>query len=443
MTRPLLSVALTVTLTAVVAVAADPAVRLAERFDANNVYRVELRVSIAGKLTVPVAADKPPRAVALSGNSKLIYDERALPQEDAKTPAVVRAYRTVEFNRVIGDTEQKAGVREAVRRMVVLRSEGGKKAPFSPDGPLTFGEIDVVKNDLFAPTLVAGLLPTGEVKPGDKWAATAAAVSDLTDLDKIDDGGLTIEYVGTVTVDGRKHAKLTVGGTVKGVNEDGPNRQKLDGTAYFDLDAGRLSYLKLSGTHDMLGPDGKTTGVIEGSFVMERKASDKANTLSDDALKGLTLKPTDDNTLLLFDDPDLGVRFLYPRRWRVGVVQGNRFTLDEPGGGGILFSVTPPAKTPTAKAFQDEVKAFLAKQKAKVSPFADPKRVADKPAVDRFALDAELESGRARLEYAVVTTADGGVTVAARLPEKIADELKPDLDRILKGLAVTKRILEK
>jgi hypothetical protein len=89
------------------------------------------------------------------------------------------------------------------------------------------------------------------------------------------------------------------------------------------------------------------------------------------------------------------------------------------------------------------VKTFLAKQKAKVSPFADPKRVADKPAVDRFAVDAELESGRARLEYAVVSNADGGVTVAARLPEKIADELKPDLDRILKGLTVTKRITEK
>jgi hypothetical protein len=431
-----------VVLAAAASAAADPPVKLAERFDEANTYRVGLTVSVSGKLTVPVAADKPPQVVALSGRSNLVYDERPLPGDDPTVKKLVRAYRTVQFDRTIGDQEQKAGVREAVRRMVVLRADAGTKAPFSPDGPLTFGEIDVVKNDLFAPTLVPGLLPAKEVKPGDTWRAAAAAVQDLTDLDRIEEGGLTVEFVGVVTVNGRRHAKLTVGGTVKGVNEDGPNRQRLDGTAYFDLEADRLDYLKLAGTHEMLGANGKVTGTIEGTFLMTREAR-RADDLADAALKGLDLKPTDDNSLLLHDDPELGVRLLYPRRWRVGVVQGRQFTLDEPKGGGVLVTVTPPAKTPTAAAFQDEVKQFLAKQKAKVSPLPEPKRVTDKPALDRFGLDAELDSGKARLEYAVLTTPDGGATVAARLPEKLAAELQPDLDRILKQLTITKRIADK
>ena len=82
----------------------------------------------------------------------------------------------------------------------------------------------------------------------------------------------------------------------------------------------------------------------------------------------------------------------------------------------------------------------MAKQKAKVSPIPEPKRASDSPATDRFGFDAELESGKARLEYALVYTPAGGVTMSARLPEKSAEELKPDLDRILKGMSVSKPV---
>ena len=43
--------------------------------------------------------------------------------------------------------------------MVVIKA-GERKAPFSPDGPLTWGEIDVVRTDVFNPALVPGLLPS-------------------------------------------------------------------------------------------------------------------------------------------------------------------------------------------------------------------------------------------------------------------------------------------
>ena len=420
--------------------AAQDAIRLSEKFDPSSPYRVELKVTMAGKLAIPGAKDQPATTVVLDGSSTVSYDERPLAADEPKTEKVIRAYRGMEIKRTLGDKEQTATIRAPVRRMVVLRSEKGKKAPFSPDGPLTLNEIDVVRNDIFPVVLVPGLLPTNAVKPGDKWAATAAAVTDLTDLDAIDEGGLTVEFVSVVKIDNRRHAKLSVSGTVRGQNDDGPTRQKLDGTAYFDLEAERLSYLKLSGTHELIGKDGKVAGRLEGTFVMTRQASPKFADLTADALKGLELTPTADNSLLLYTNPDLGVKFLYPRRWRLGLVRGRQIALEEPGGGGILLTVEPITRLPTADQYLKEVRASFVREKTAATLTDGPKRVADAPVrLDRFGFDAEVNKVAVRLEYGLAATADGGVLLAAKLPA--GDKaLRADVERVLKGLTVTKKI---
>ena len=432
--RPIILLLLSATLAP-----AQEAVRLSETFDPAAPYRVELKVTMSGRLTLPTKKDQPAEAVAVGGNSTLTYDERPLIADEPKTDKVVRAYRGIDFKRTIGDKDQTASIREGVRRMVVLRSEKGKKAPFSPDGPLLWSEIDVVKHDIFTPVLVAGLLPKDEVKPGAKWTASAAAIAELTDLETIDEGGIAVEFASVVMLNDRKLAKLAITGTVRGTNEDGPTRQKLDGTAYFDIEAKRLTYLKLNGVHEMLGSDGKAIGRIDGTFTMTRTASKEFDDISDAKLAGKELKPAAENSLLLYDNAELGLKFLYPRRWRVGGVQGRQVTLDEPRGGGILLTVESTDRLPTVEKYQDEVKAFLAKQQAKIAPMAAPVRTADKPIrIDRFGIDAELKTGKARLEYAVTSGPKGGVLVAARLPAEDADELKVDLERILKQLEVTK-----
>ncbi len=379
----------------------------------------------------------------MSGKSQIVYDERPLSDEDATTKKTVRAYRVVEFSRKFGDTEQKASIREPVRRMVVLRSEQGKKVPFSPEGALTYSEIDVVKNDLFSPTLVTGLLPKGVVKVGDSWKASNAAIMDLTDLDSVEEGELKLELTAVVTVNNRQQAKIAMTGTVRGGNEDGPNLQKIDGTIYFDLDRKRLNYMKLSGTHELLNKDGKSTGKIEGTFVMAREDANQVALINEDALKGIDLKPIEENSMLLFDDQDLGLMFKYPRRWRVGVVQGRQVTLEEGLGGAVLLTVSTPGNTPSVKLLQEEIRTTLAKQKAKLDPFSPAIRISEKPVMDRFTTRVETTGGVAELDYTIMTAPEGGICVAARLPNKAAKELRTDLDRVLKSLQLTKRITER
>lgn len=419
---------------------AQDTVRLSEKFDPAEPYHVELKVSANGKITAPIGPDKQLVTVAVTGSGTTVYDEHILPPDESKADRVIRIYRDVEFRRTIGDRDQKADIRPKVRRMVVLRSEKGKKAPFSPDGPLAWGEIDVVSKDVFSPTLIPGLLPNKAVRLGESWNVSPAATADLTDLDSIDEGTISVTFFSIVTLDGRRYAKLTVAGTVKGSTEDGPTRQKLEGTAYFDLEIDRLTYLNLKGVQEMLSPTGQTLGRIDGTFVMERRSAGKVTELSPDALRNVDLKPTPENSLLLYENPELGVKLLYPRRWRVGIVQGRQVALEEQQGGGILLTVEPPSSLPTAAQFQTETQDFLRQQKWTISVTDAPKRVAERPGwVDRFGFDAELKA-KVRMEYAVVTFAEGGTTIAARLPANAKAELTPDFERIVRSVQLTKRI---
>jgi hypothetical protein len=164
--------------------------------------------------------------------------------------------------------------------------------------------------------------------------------------------------------------------------------------------------------------------------------------LSDASLRDLDLKPGAENTLLLYDNPDLGVRFLHPRGWRVGAVQGKQVTLDHSRGAGILFTVEPAAKVPTADDYLKETLGVLEKQKATVTGTEKPTRLrADPVTLDRFALDATIGANKLRLEYVILKQSDGGATVAATLPADDAD-LRPEVARIVRSLSVTKKISE-
>ena len=424
--------------------AAGQEVTLDEPFKPGHTAKVDVRVKVTGKLALPPAEKgKPAQVVAITGASRLVYEERMLQPDDAALLKTVRAYREVEFERTVGEAKQDAGIRPSVRRMIVIRS-GEKKAPFSPDGPLTWGEIDVVRTDVFNPALIPGLLPQGAVKPGAKWKASAATVAELTDMEKVEEGAITVEFVGLTKVAEKRVARLKLSGTVRGVNEDGPNRQKIDGTAYFDLDANMLSYLSVKGTKELLDGKGQTAGVVEGQFVLTRTPLAKLPAdLSDASLRDLDLKPGAENTLLLYDNPDLGVRFLYPRGWRVGAVQGNQLTLDHARGGGVLVTVEPGARVPTAEDYLKEVNGFLTKQKATVTDSEKPTRLRAEPVqLDRFSFDATIGENKLRLEYAVLKQTDGGVTFAATLPAADAD-VRPEVARIVRSLSVTKKIEER
>ncbi|HYT93118.1 MAG TPA: hypothetical protein VEL76_30650, partial [Gemmataceae bacterium] len=325
-------------LIAVPSAAAQAPVRLREAFAVGYEYHVSTRVELTGTLTLPPEKDKGPQSLTVTGKSAIEYDERVLAQgQDGRVGKTVRLYRRVEFQRKVGEQDQESTIRPAVRRLVLLRL-AQSEVPYSPDGPLLWGEIDQVRTDVFTPAL-NGLLPAGAVSSGDRWNASLEAVQELTDLERIEAGTVGCKLEQFATLSGRRHARISFSGTVSGVGEDGRSRHQLEGYFFFDMESNHLSYLSLSGVQQMLDKDGKVVGKVEGNFVLTRRPQPRVRELSDEGLRGLALEPNEDNTLLLYENPDLGLRCLHPRRWRVAGVSGRQVALDEKGGSGMLVTV--------------------------------------------------------------------------------------------------------
>lgn len=429
-----------VTVSLVATTRAEEPVRLVEAFPAGYSYHVSSRVELSGSVTLPAEKDKPvPKPLTVTGESAIEYDERVLTLDKEGAPQkTIRIYRRLDFQRKVGDQPQENTLRPTVRRLVLLRNKN-TEVPFSPDGPLTWNEIDLVRTDVFTPAL-AGLLPGKPVKSGDRWTASAEAVQELTDLERVEGGSLECKLEQIAALEGRRYARVALSGTVRGMNEDGPNRQQLEGYYFFDLETNHLSYLYLKGIHSMLDKDGKELGRMEGRFVLTRQANHRGKDLSDEALRGVALEPTPDNTLLLFDNADLGVRFLHPRRWRASVLQNRQVALDGADGSGLLLTLEALARVPTGAQFLVESRQYLQQQKAKELRAVPPHRVQAAPKeLEHFALEIENGGQRVLMDYYVARQADGGATIAARLLPTDLAALQKEVEGIARSVTITSK----
>lgn len=413
--------------------------RLREEFREGYAYTVKTRLDLKGQLTRPSGKERPMPPIPVTGRSAIDYDERVLSLDKGQVDKTIRFFRRVDFERKVGDQQQTAQIRPEARRVVLLR-HGTTEIPFSPDGPMTWNELDVVRTDVFTPALT-GLLPDKEVRPGDRWPASAAAVQELTDLEVIDEGRLECRLEGVVTLEKRRHARVSFSGTVRGPDEDGVTRHRLEGFLYFDLESNHLSYLSLQGVASPL-KDGQEVGRLEGQFVLTRQAHTRARELSPEAVAGLTLRETEETTRLLFENTELGVRFLYPRRWRLAGGLGRQIRLDGKDGSGVQITLDPPGESPTVNALRADAKSFLDSKKATGVSYSTPRRLTGTGARDleQFHIEATFENRTLRMDYYVLRQTEGGATIAASLPDRDASRLQPEVERLARSLTLTRKI---
>jgi hypothetical protein len=414
---------------------AEEKVILKETFSPGYQYHVSTRSELGGQMTVPDQKDgKPAKLLPLTGESALEYDECVLKTgQEGTVDKTLRVYRRLDLHRKVGDQPQEAALRTEVRRLVVLRHKN-VEVPFSPDGPMTWVETDLVRTDVFVPALT-GLLPANAVSVGDHWTAAAAAIQELTDMERIEEGEVGCRLDKITTIEKRRVARVEFSGSIRGLTEDGLNQQKLSGYFDFDLDSNHLSYLYLKGVHLLLDKDGKEAGKLEGRFILTRQVNTRAKELTDDAVKAVRQEPDSELMLLLYDNPEQGVRFLYPRRWHVGEGNDRQITMDGPDGSGLRLTFDSPGRIPKADQFLNDSRNWFADQKAKVQGVENVERVQTKPTlVDRFSLEVEIKDQKVLMAYYVTHQAQGAATLAARLTKEDLPALRQEVEGIARTL---------
>ena len=416
---------------------ADEAIAFREKLGVGNRYRVKTRVDLTGSFSPPPMGGKPTPAIQLQGASSIDYEERILTLSD--TGVVTRTARLTSrfnFSRTLGGQKQEIGLRPEIKRLVILR-KGPTEVPFSPDGPLTWGELDVVRTDVFLPALL-GLLPREAVRVGDRWKANDLAVQELTDLEKIDSGSLECRLE-EITPGKNRIAKIRFTGTLKGISEDGPVSHRLTGHLLYDLDDQFLTLLILQGTMTLTSPKGDEMGKVEGRFALERSREANAEELSDEGLKGAKLEPDEDNSRLLYTNPLQGVQFVYPRSWRVAREAEGQIALDSGTGSGLLITLDPPGKTPTLRQLQDESRAWMTKNKGTIQREIPAATLRIRPRLEAFSFETKLSGTNFWMDYYLTDQPEGGASIAARLLPKELATTRKEVEAIARSLTRTRK----
>lgn len=411
---------------------AQDSMRLSEIFSPGHQYRVTTRTEISSKITVPAEAtpDKKAKTLTSQGTSAIDYDERVLDGEgQGAVQKTFRIYDRFDQQLRIEDQHMQKALRKEARRMVVLR-RGHAEVPFSPEGPLTADELTRVRIDVFVPAL-KGLLPDGMVRVGDTWKASGDAIEELTDLEEIREGQITCKLQEILMSKGRRMAQVSISGTVRGTGEEGPSRHQFQGHYLYDLEANYLAYLTFSATQTLLDKDDKPLGKVEGTFVLTRQLVQRPE-LRDDVIRLIDTEPTPENSLLLFDEPALGIRFVYGRRWRITDPDARQIRMSSPDGNSLVITLEPPRGVPTGQDFQNEALQTLRSAKVRLHRIDAPRRVGD--GMETFQIEAEDKEGRVILDYYVTRQPTGGATFYARYPEKLAAEAHADVERIARSL---------
>lgn len=390
------------------------------KIKAGEMYEVKTKSTLTGSLEFTDPKDKQTRRLAINGTAVVQYVERVIPTgKDSSLDRTLRVYKLVNYQRKVGDQPQKAGMPGEPR--IVFQRRDNVEVPYSPDGPLQWLEIDLLRTHEFVP-LLDGFLPDGDVKPGAVWDAAPSATAELLGLEPVESGRLTCTYNGVQQFGDKKLGQIEFGGVIFGrTKEEGRCRNEVSGAVYIDPATHRMASIRTIGTRQILGDNNKVIGKLEVDHGMILQFLPDDPELAAPIEPPLPDQPTAALTRLVYENPILGARLLHPRRWFLESVQGNQMLLRDwneqrPTANTIVIHCEQDGKTPTAAAYREEVLKYLKSTKVDAVPQGEPRETRSAAGrIGNFQLSAVLDGRPMILDYWVVERGKRGVTIASRI----------------------------
>jgi hypothetical protein len=304
-------------------VKADDKVMLREQLQPGDTWAVTIKFSAKGNQVAPADGDKA-SSLPFSAQGLFAYEEKVLPIEpDAKDLAgkTVRFYTQASLESSVRDSRTTRTLRDSVR-VVVNELRGGRPFLFSPSGPLTVEEFDMVQGEAPLNTLLIGQLLSPElVAPGDKWKPADAVVTALFNLDAITSNEVEVKLAEVKD----ETARFDIGGKIDGQVSGAVTKQTVTGRIQFDRARNKITRIELTRDDDRArGPvshalKAQSTLVVERSF-------DAVVHVNSEAVAKLPVAANAATEQLVYTQPDGQYRFHYPRGWAV-LLHNPRVTL--------------------------------------------------------------------------------------------------------------------
>lgn len=400
---------------------------LREQYREGDLYQIESRTEQTGVLDTLPDPRQPnmPKRLSKSGKAKSLYLEKVVSLDaDQLANKTIRKYLNLEAEQKIGAETSQAKLRPQVQH-VVLDRKGTQAVTFSPDGPMLLGELEQARTDVFLPRL-AGLLPKQPVSQGESWKAGIDATRELTDLQTIDTGSLNCVFS---SIEGDQLAVVKFDGMVTGTTPTGINQQTIQGSYRFDTKAGRLLALKFEVTSILMDKDRKRVGDIWAQYQMTRQPAG-AQTLS---TTGISLDATEENTLLLVQEPRLGLELAHSRRWVPRPINDKSWIIDGPSGSGLTIQFEPAANIPDANVIRKQIEATLSRTVQNLKPLPDPTSWTD---TQRLSWTGSQNGKDYVFEYFLFKQGAKGAIIAGRYFAPEAPLAQKDTERMVKGLRI-------
>ena len=365
------------------AVLSLPAVAAAQTFEIDEpvtdtrVFSVRQTMTLAGKLKAPLPGGKS-IPLDMKGTVTQAFRERRLEGRgrDAKAYRMLRSYASARLQVTVAAERTEKSLSAASRpwmgeprriptgsRLMVVHGGAAGLSVYSPSGPLTYDDLELLRMPGDSLSLLP-LLPPGKTRVGNSWAPAGFAVQMLTGIDAVAKSTVTCKLKSAA--DGK--AVITLAGKVEGARDGAPTSIDLDGEITYHLARNYVSGLKLTQKESSRPGPVSPALDITARIELHREPAADAGTLSPKSVAGVELEPKESLLKIRFQ-PVEGVTFLVDRGWHVTHHRDKLSILRLLKEGNLLAQATvrplpdaAPGKHIAEEQFQKDITAALGKR---------------------------------------------------------------------------------
>ena len=365
------------------AVTADEAISLQLDADTEGL-RVSTTLKADGHLHVGEGEQQKQLPIRVAGNLEFV--------QVRKGNAAVRKYEQAEADISVNSKTNKKRL-STTRQLIVAQPAGDEVEIFSPLGPITRGDLELLSTQ-FDVAALGELVPQERVDVGDTWPVGKAAAAMLLGLDSVEQSELTCKLTRATA----EEAALELVGKVEGNALGAATKVAVDGGLTIDRRAGRISQIDVQINETREVGHFAPGFAIEASIRTTVTPAELPAELSTESLQNLAIARTPSNLALDFASSSLRLGFIHDRRWRTTMHRHDLLVMRMVGGGQFIAQCNI---SPLPSAGEDEA-VELAKFRAQVE-----QTIAEQGGQVEETSKADAENGLSVLRIAASGKANG------------------------------------